>query len=60
MRTGIVVEVTAAERARLEAVVADGNSLQKYVWRARTTAERCVLAKGEMGRGGCSGLHRTT
>jgi transposase len=44
MRTGIVVEVTAADRARLEAVVADGNSLQKYVWRARIvllTADGC-------------------
>jgi len=35
MRTGIVVEVTAAERDRLEAIVADRNSPQKHVWRAR-------------------------
>ena len=35
MRTGIVVEVTAADRARLEVVVADRNSPQKQVWRAR-------------------------
>jgi transposase len=34
MRTGINVEVTAADRARLEAVVADRNSPQKHVWRA--------------------------
>ena len=34
MRTGIVVEVTAADRARLEAIVADRNSPQKHVWRA--------------------------
>src|SRR6202140_1512129 len=34
MRTGIVVEVTAAERNRLEAIVADRNSPQKHVWRA--------------------------
>ena len=34
MRTGIVVEVTAAERDRLEAIVADRNSPQKHVWRA--------------------------
>ena len=34
MRTGIVVEVTAAERDRLEAVMADRNSPQKQVWRA--------------------------
>jgi transposase len=35
MREGIVVEVTAADRVRLEAVVADRNSPQKHVWRAR-------------------------
>jgi transposase len=34
MRTGIVVEVTTAERDRLEAIVADRNSPQKHVWRA--------------------------
>jgi transposase len=34
MRTGIVVEVTAAECDRLEAIVADRNSPQKHVWRA--------------------------
>ncbi len=34
MRTGIVVEITAAERDRLEAIVADRNSPQKHVWRA--------------------------
>jgi transposase len=35
MRTGIVVEVTAADRDRLEAIVANRNSPQKHVWRAR-------------------------
>jgi transposase len=35
MRKGIIVEVDAADRARLEAVVADRNSPQKHVWRAR-------------------------
>ena len=34
MRKGITVEVSAADRARLEAVVADRNSPQKHVWRA--------------------------
>src|ERR1700722_3836355 len=34
MRTGIVVEVTAVERDRLEAIVADRSSPQKHVWRA--------------------------
>jgi transposase len=35
MRTGIVVDVTAADRARLEAIVADGNVPQKHMWRAK-------------------------
>jgi hypothetical protein len=34
MRTGIVVEVGAADRNRLEAIVADRNNPQKHVWRA--------------------------
>jgi transposase len=42
MRKGIIVEVSAADRARLEAVVADRNSPQKHVWRARI-----VLLTGE-------------
>src|SRR5215212_1644104 len=48
MRIGIVVEVTAADRARLEAVVADRNSPQKHVWRARIvllTADGCGTAE---------------
>ena len=35
MRDGIEIEVSAADRARLAAVVADRNSPQKHVWRAR-------------------------
>lgn len=35
MRQGIIVEVNAADRSRLEAVVADRNSPQKHVWRSR-------------------------
>jgi transposase len=35
MRDGIRFEVSAADRARLEAVAADRNSRQKWVWRAR-------------------------
>ncbi len=35
MRQGIVVDVSAADRARLEAVVANRNSPQKHVWRAK-------------------------
>src|SRR5215213_10924217 len=35
MRKGIKIEVAAADRARLEVVVADRNSPQKHAWRAR-------------------------
>ena len=35
MRPGIIFEVNAADRVRLEAIVADRNSPQKHVWRAR-------------------------
>jgi transposase len=35
MRRGILVDVSADDRARLEAVVANRNSPQKHVWRAR-------------------------
>ena len=35
MRTGISFDVTAEDRARLEAIVADRNRPQKHVWRAR-------------------------
>src|SRR5215471_11206796 len=35
MREGVTVEVSAADRARLEAIVADRNSRQKHVWRSR-------------------------
>jgi hypothetical protein len=45
MREGITVEVSAADRVRLEAIMADRNSRQKHVWRARI-----VLATAE-GRG---------
>ena len=44
MRTGIAVEVSAASRVRLEALVADRNSPQKHVWRAEIvllTADGC-------------------
>jgi transposase len=47
MRKGIEIEVTAADRARLAAIVADRNSPQKHVWRARiilATADGCGTA----------------
>ena len=34
MRTGISVEVSAADRTRLQVIVADRNSPQKHAWRA--------------------------
>jgi len=53
MRRGIIVEPTTAERDRLEAVVADRNSPQKHVWRARI-----VLATAE-GLGTVAIMRRT-
>ena len=35
MRSGVSISVSAADRRRLEAIVADRNSAQKHVWRAR-------------------------
>src|ERR1700730_660900 len=35
MREGITVQVSEADRVRLAAIVADRNSPQKHVWRAR-------------------------
>src|SRR5271170_585732 len=34
MRAGIVVDVTRADRRRLEAIIADRSAPQKHVWRA--------------------------
>jgi transposase len=48
MRTGIIVEVTAADRRQLAAIVADRNSPQKHVWRAQIvllTADGCGTAE---------------
>jgi transposase len=49
----VVVDVSAADRVRLEAVVADRNSPQKHVWRARI-----VLLTGE-GSGTVEIMRRT-
>ena len=35
MRTGIRIEVTASDKARLEAIISARGSPQKHVWRAR-------------------------
>jgi transposase len=47
MRTGIKVEVSSTDRRQLDAIVADRNSPQKHVWRARIvllTADGCGTA----------------
>jgi hypothetical protein len=48
MRAGIVVNVTPADRHRLEAIVADRSAPQKRVWRATiilATADGCGTAE---------------
>src|ERR1700692_4881209 len=35
MLTGVTIRVTAKDRAKLEAILANRNSPQKHVWRAR-------------------------
>ena len=48
MRTGIAVEVSAADRVELDAIVANRNAPQKHVWRARIvllTADGCGTAE---------------
>src|SRR3982075_2207123 len=48
MRAGIVVNVTRADRLRLEAIIADRSTPQKHVWRANVilaTADGCGTAE---------------
>jgi len=48
MRAGIVVNVTRADRRRLEAIISDRSAPQKHVWRAQiilATAEGCGTAE---------------
>jgi transposase len=54
MRSGISIDVTAHDRQRLAAIVADRNSPQKHVWRANIvllTADGCGTAKIMRGAG---------
>src|SRR5450755_2762877 len=54
MRNGITVPVGSKVRAQLEAVVADRNSPQKHVWRARIillTGDGCGTAEIMRGSG---------
>src|SRR5216684_2364503 len=53
MRQGIAITVDAADRARLEAIVADRNRPQKHVWRVRIIL---LTADGV----GTSGIERQT
>ena len=48
MRTGIEVQMSAADRIQLDAIVADRNTPQKHVWRAQIvllTADGCGTAE---------------
>src|SRR5271169_5164175 len=48
MRAGIVVDVTRADRRRLEAIVSDRCAPQKHVWRAQiilASADGCGTAE---------------
>ena len=48
MRTGVIVNVSAADRERLAAIAVDRNSPQKHAWRARIvllTGEGCGTAE---------------
>src|SRR5262245_51116373 len=48
MRAGIVVNVTRADRRRLEVIVSDRSAPQKHVWRAQiilATADGCGTAE---------------
>ena len=45
MRTGITITVSPLDLQRLEAIVRDGNSAQKHVWRAR------IVLMSSQGRG---------
>jgi transposase len=53
MRKGISITVSAADRRRLEAVVADRNSPQKHVWRAR------IILLSDAGLGTMAIMRRT-
>jgi hypothetical protein len=50
MRKGIVVTVTAANHTRLEAVVANPNSPQMHVWRARIIGRVPLSGVGAVGK----------
>lgn len=43
MRSGISFTLSASDRLQLDALVADRNTPQKHVWRARETANAVSL-----------------
>ena len=53
MREGVFVNVSAADQARLKAIVANGNTPQKHVWRAQ------ILVLTASGCGTIEIMHRT-
>jgi hypothetical protein len=54
MRTGIIVEVSAADREHLAAIVADRNAPQKHVWRAQIVL---LTADGKRGHQVLDSIH---
>src|SRR4051812_19328627 len=57
MRRGTAIHVSPADRLRLEAVVADRNSPQKHVWRAKVVLA-AADGHGTSAIGRCAGLSR--
>ena len=56
MRKGITIEVTPADRVRLQSIIRDRNSPQKHVWRARiivltAAGEGTTAVMGAVGKG---------
>jgi hypothetical protein len=51
MRAGIVVDVTRADRRRLEAIIADRSAPQKHVWRANIASQTAVRPVGNVSVG---------
>lgn len=55
MRTGVSITVSAADRRRLAAIIADRNAAQRYVWRARIV----LLSIERRDLGGPEGMRST-
>src|SRR3954470_21293739 len=57
MHQGATIRVSPADRRRLDAIVADRNSRQKHVWRAKV-ALAAADGHGTTAIGRCAGLSR--